>query len=129
MSQPPSSPVSAAPPLVPSSSAALPSGTSAIAVVDTATGAVLRSASKDGVPLAELACMAALVLRHQTTTLNLFNTAEGVEELVLSTTGRCDVIRPLNGSGSQFALLVFEPEETNLVMARLELDRFIAGHR
>ncbi|MES1178104.1 MAG: response regulator [Myxococcales bacterium] len=129
MPPPPSSPLSAAPPLVPSAIVGLPSGATAIAVVDTATGAVLKSAAKDGVPLVELAGMAALVLRHQTTTLSLCNVAEGVEELVLSTTQRCDVIRPLNGSGSQFALLVFEPEETNLVMARLELDRFIAGHR
>ena len=37
---------------------------------------------------------------------------------------RCDLIRPM--CPSEFALLVFAPEETNLVMARLELDRFIA---
>jgi CheY-like chemotaxis protein len=108
----------------------LPSGATAIAMVDTATGVVLTSAVREGCPLAEVAQMAALVLRHQIATLNLWHAAEGVEELVVSTTGRCDVIRPLNGGGgSQFALLVFEPEETNLVMARLELDRFVAGHR
>ncbi len=106
----------------------LPSGASAIAVVDTATGNVLRSATKDGYPLQEVATMAALVLRHQAATLKLCDTAEGVEELVLSTTSRCDVIRPLNGGSNQFALLVFAPEDTNLVMARLELQRFIAGH-
>ena len=112
----------------PSGPLGLPNGATAIAVVDTATGAVLSSAAKEGCPLPELARMAALVLRHQTSTLDLCNTSEGVEELVLSTTTHCDVIRPLNGSGSQFALLVFAPEETNLVMARLELDRFIAAH-
>lgn len=106
----------------------LPSGAIAIAVVDTATGTVLSSAAKEGCPLLELARMAALVLRHQTKTLSLCNSTEGVEELVLSTTTRCDVIRPLNGNASQFALLMFAPEETNLVMARMELERFIAGH-
>ena len=113
---------------VPSAALGLPNGATAIAVVDTATGAVLSSAAKEGCPLPELARMAALVLRHQTETLDLCNAAEGVEELVLSTSTHCDVIRPLNGSGSQFALLVFAPEETNLVMARLELERFIAAH-
>jgi len=124
---PPAGEPSSAPPVAPGQALVLPSGAVAIAVVETATGAVLRSASKDGCPLADLARLAALLLRHQRTTLGVWNAAEGLEELVLSTTGRCDVIRPLNSNASQFALLVFEPEETNLVMARLELDRFIAG--
>ena len=124
----PSSPVSSAAPPGANGELGLPSGAIAIAVVDTATGTVLSSAAKEGCPLLELARMAALVLRHQTKTLSLCNSTEGVEELVLSTTTRCDVIRPLNGNASQFALLMFAPEETNLVMARMELERFIAGH-
>ena len=102
----------------------LPSGAQAIAVVDTATGVVLRSAAQEGYPLTELARMAAQVLRQEATTLDLCGQAEGIEELVLSTSSRCDVIRPL--SANEFALLVFAPEDTNLVMARFELDRFIA---
>jgi hypothetical protein len=35
------------------------------------------------------------------------------------------VIRPL--SATEFALLVFVPGETNLVMARLELEQFVAS--
>jgi len=105
----------------------LPSGASAIAVVETATGMVLQSAAKEGCPVAELACSAALVVRHQVNTLLQCDDSEGIEELVLSTTSYCDVIRPLGNGLAQFALLVFMPDETNLVMARLELERFIAG--
>jgi predicted regulator of Ras-like GTPase activity (Roadblock/LC7/MglB family) len=89
-----------------------------------ASGKVLRSAVKDACPVEELAKTAALVLQQEARTLDLFNSAEGVEELVLSTTHRCDLIRPL-GDHKEFALLVFAPDETNLVMARLELEQFI----
>jgi len=105
----------------------LPSGASALAIVETATGAVLHFAAKDRCPVAELARSAALVVRHQVNTLSLCNEHEGIEELVLSTSTYCDVIRPIGNGLTQFALLVFTPEETNLVMARLELERFIAG--
>jgi len=105
----------------------LPSGTSAIAVVDTGSGVLLQFAAKEGCPIAELAHTAALVVRHQLKTLNLCSDEEGIEELVLSTSTYCDVIRPIGSGLSQFALLVFAPDETNLVMARLELERFIAG--
>lgn len=105
----------------------LPSGASAIAVVETATGAVLQFAAKDGCPVAELARSAALVVRHQLNTLTLCSENEGIEELVLSTSSYCDVIRPIGNGQVQFALLVFTPDETNLVMARIELERFIAG--
>jgi len=105
----------------------LPSGASALAIVETATGAVLHFAAKERCPVAELAHSAALVVRHQVNTLSLCNEHEGIEELVLSTSSYCDVIRPIGSGLTQFALLVFAPEETNLVMARLELERFIAG--
>lgn len=105
----------------------LPHGARAIAIVDTATGNVLRSTVQDGCPLDELARMAATVLQHETHTLGLCNVSDGIEELVLSTTLRCDVIRPLGGR-AEFALLVFAPDETNLMMARLELQQFIARH-
>jgi len=105
----------------------LPSGASAIAVVETATGAVLQFAAKEGCPLAELARTAALVVRYQLKTLTLCSENEGIEELVLSTSTYCDVIRPIGNGQTQFALLVFAPDETNLVMARIELERFIAS--
>jgi CheY-like chemotaxis protein len=104
----------------------LQSGTRALAVVDTATGNVLSGAARDDCPVGELARMAAQLLLQEAATLELCNKDEGVEELVLSTSSRCDVIRPL-GKG-EFAMLVFAPEETNLVIARAELDQFILAH-
>lgn len=105
--------------------AVLPSGVRAIAVVDTSTGSLLRGAAADGFPVADLALMAAFVLRQQSSMIACYNPDEGIEELVLSSTSRCDVIRPLGSGAGRFAFLVFAPEETNLVMARLELDRFV----
>lgn len=104
----------------------LPSGARALAVVETATGNVLRAAAREDCPIGELARLAAQLLLQEAATLRLCNESEGVEELVLSTSSRCDVIRPLGDS--EFALLVFAPEETNLVIARLELDHFIVAH-
>jgi len=105
----------------------LPSGASAIALVETASGAVLQFAAREGCPVAELARTAALVVRYQLNTLTLCGENEGIEELVLSTSTYCDVIRPIGNGQAQFALLVFAPDETNLVMARIELERFITG--
>jgi DNA-binding response OmpR family regulator len=105
----------------------LPSGAHALALVDTATGQVLRFAAQPGCPVDELARMASQVLLQQAVILKPCNETEGVEELVLSTRSRCDVIRPVTASA--FALLVFAPEETNLMMARIELDQFIIAHR
>jgi len=102
----------------------LPNGARALALVETATGNVLRGAARDDCPVGELARLAAQLLTQEAETLRLCSDSEAVEELVLSTTTRCDVIRPLGLT--EFALLVFAPEETNLVIARLELDHFIA---
>jgi DNA-binding response OmpR family regulator len=104
----------------------LPSGARGMALVETATGNVLRAASRDDCPLGELARMASQLLLQEAATLELcsIGSGEGVEELVLSTSTRCDVIKPLGAT--EFALLVFAPEETNLVMARIELEHFIA---
>ena len=105
----------------------LPSGAHALALVDTATGQVLRFAAQPGCPLDELARMASQVLLQEAAILKLCIETEGVEELVLSTSSRCDVIRPVTANA--FALLVFAPDETNLMMARIELDQFIIAHR
>jgi CheY-like chemotaxis protein len=103
-----------------------PSGASALALVDTETGNVLCSSARDDCPVGELARSAAQLLQQESATLRLCSEAEGVEEVVLSMTTRCDVIRPL--TEKKFALLIFAPEETNLVMARIELEYFIAAH-
>lgn len=105
----------------------LPSGAHALALVDTASGQLLRFAAQPGCPLDELARMASQVLLQEAAMLKLCVDSEGVEELVLSTSTRCDVIRPV--TANSFALLVFAPEETNLMMARIELDQFIIAHR
>lgn len=105
----------------------LPSGARGLAVVETATGQILHAASRPDCPLRELALMASQVLLQQSAMLKSCAESEGVEELVLSTSTRCDVIRPLGASA--FALLIFAPEETNLVMARIELEHFVAAHR
>lgn len=107
------------------SEAALQNGTRALALVETATGNLLQCTAREDCPVGELARMAAQLLLQEAATLELFHQGEGVEELVVSTTSRCDIIRPL-GRGGEFALLVFAPEETNLVIARLELEQFIA---
>jgi DNA-binding response OmpR family regulator len=104
----------------------IPGGARAIAVVETATGELRTWGTHDGFPVRELAEMAAVVLRRQLELLESFGEIEGLEEVVLSTKERCDVIRPTRPG--EFALLVFAPEETNLMIARLELERFIATH-
>lgn len=104
----------------------LQSGTRALAVVETATGNLLSCTAREDCPVGELARLAAQLLLQEAATLELCSDEEGVEELVLSTSSRCDVIRPLGES--EFAMLVFAPEETNLVIARLELDQYIAAH-
>jgi hypothetical protein len=109
---------------VPTNGYGLPGGARAIAVVETATGTIRSASAREDCPLGELAHMAALVLRRQIALLGLFGPAFGIEELVFSTSSRCDVIRPF--SPAEFALMVFAPEETNLSMARIELERFMA---
>lgn len=105
----------------------LPSGARALALVDTATGRLLRSTAKPDCPIDELARLASQLLLQESAMLELCLETEGVEELVLSTSSRCDVIRPINAQA--FALLVFAPEETNLMMARIELDHFIVANQ
>ncbi|HEX4337289.1 MAG TPA: response regulator [Polyangiaceae bacterium] len=116
--------------VVPTSSGAgapsLPNGTRALAVVDTATGALRAWTSREGVPLAELATLSAVVLRHEVAALTSCGRGNELEELVLSRSGHCDVIRPVDGMIREFALLVFARQETSLAMARIQLDRFMA---
>jgi DNA-binding response OmpR family regulator len=109
----------------PSCDFALSRGVQAVAVADTSTGTVLSASTTDGFPIGEFAGMAAYLLRQQAATIKQWSAAEGVEEVVVSTKTRCDVIRPLGAGATQLAVLVFAPGETNLIMARLDLERFI----
>jgi DNA-binding response OmpR family regulator len=105
----------------------LPNGARAIALVDTATGVPRSWTSSEGTPLGDVAELAALVLRVEIALLRAFGEHGSIEELVLSTTTRCDVIRPMGAGAERFALLVFTPGETSLGMARIELDRFLGA--
>jgi hypothetical protein len=49
-------------------------------------------------------------------------------ELVVSTGSCCELIRPLPKRPRCFALFLFDPSETNIVMARIEVDRLVAEY-
>ncbi|HEX6245024.1 MAG TPA: response regulator, partial [Polyangiales bacterium] len=106
----------------------LPVGALAMAVVELATGAVLASDDRAGLNVAAFAEAAAVMLRRQhsdMTRAEPADTAEDVEELVFTTSTRCELIR-LMPKHDVFVLLVFDMTQTNLVMARLELERFMS---
>jgi len=103
----------------------LPASAYALAFVDTASGALLMSAKREGFPLEETAQTAALVIRQELSTLALCGASQSMQELVISTPSRGELIRALDPQCNAFALLVYSPEETNLVMARIELERFL----
>jgi hypothetical protein len=106
-------------------SLSVPPNLLAIAVVDVETGTLLACGDRDGVATQELIALAVNVYRHEMRLVSSLNLAgEAVEELVLSSRTYCEVIQPL-AKISAFALAVFDPEETNLVMARLELRRVV----
>ena len=48
-----------------------------------------------------------------------------VEEVVITGHDSCELIRRVPGHESVVVLMVFKPEETNLVIARLELERLL----
>jgi hypothetical protein len=64
------------------------------------------------------------MLRRQQADVTRSATSEGVEELVFTTSTRCELIR-LMPKHEAFVLLVFDMTQTNLVMARHELERFM----
>jgi DNA-binding response OmpR family regulator len=110
-------------------SLSLPPNLLAIAVVDVETGTLLACGDRDGVATQELILLAANVYRHEMRLVSSLNLAgEAVEELVLSSQTYCEVIQPL-ATVPAFALAVFDPEETNLMMARLELRRLVTDLR
>lgn len=111
----------------PASALAPPLAALGIAHVETATGRVLMASAREECSVVEAASVAAQLLEQEALTLSCCEGAEGVEEMVIVTSTRCEVIRPL--SDREFVLLVYRPEDTNLVMARLELELFVAGIR
>jgi CheY-like chemotaxis protein len=106
----------------------VPVGALALAVVELATGRALTIRDHPELGLAELAEGALQVLRQEQTTLRLASSAAlALEEVVMMTASRGELIKPLPG-GDAFVLLVFDVGETNLVMARLELDLFVVEY-
>jgi CheY-like chemotaxis protein len=109
----------------PDGALAAPVAALGIAHVETATGRVLLASASEECRMVETASVAAELLEQEAVALSRCDGAEGVEEIVIATSSRCEVIRPL--SDREFVLLVYRPEDTNLVMARLELELFIAS--
>lgn len=101
----------------------VPFGALALAVVDLGTGTVLASENPARLRVTELAQGAVTIMRQKQSMLAMAAIDEDVEELVTMSANRCELIRPLP-KGDALLLLVFDPNQTNLVMARLELDLF-----
>jgi len=104
----------------------VPPSALAVAVVDTDTGVVMARGQRGGVPLEELASMAAELLRHELLAVSLLDESERVRELVVASKRCCELIRPLLDVPGVFLFMIFDSAETNLVMARLELERLLS---
>jgi CheY-like chemotaxis protein len=101
----------------------LPFGALTLAVIDMTTSSVLASENPAELSLAPLAQAAVALMQKKQATLAIAASHERVEEVATMGPERCELIRPMeNGEG--LILLVFDPNQTNLVMARLELDLF-----
>jgi len=104
----------------------IPPNAAGIAIVDLTSGAILSHGHRAGVPLAELSSMALAILRLEEHTVATYDASEQVEELALTTPSYCELIRRLPGDAPAFVLMVYRPDECNMVMARLELDRVLS---
>lgn len=103
----------------------LPSGVRAIAIAETSGGALLHWAAGEGFSVPEHASVAARLLEEQSAAFRLSDPQQSIDEILLFSATRCEVIRPLTAFGARFGLVVFELSECNLVAARLELTRFV----
>ena len=103
----------------------LPTGATAALLLEIATGAVLTYAARDAAGIAELAECASAIVRRTEATLVSGRPDEAIEEIVLSSSARCELIRPLPDRPGDAVLLVFDPAETNLAVAQLELTRVL----
>ena len=103
----------------------LPSGVCAMAIAEANTGSLLHWAAREDFPMPECALVAGSLLHQQSTAFSLSDPGQEIEELLLFSATRCEVIRPLGVGAARFALVAFELAECNLVVARLELTRFV----
>lgn len=104
---------------------ALPPNVLGISVIDVRTGLVLAHSARPGVALGELSDMAITILRHEEHALACCDDGEQLEEVVVTGPDCCELIRRLPDHPSLFALMIFRAEETNVVIARLELERLL----
>ncbi len=108
---------------------ALPVGGLVLAVVDAESGMVLTSqATSQTADAAAWAECAAAMVRLEYGMLSVATNQAELYELVVTTASCCELIKPLVRQPHCFALLVFDPAETNLVMARIDIERFIADY-
>lgn len=106
----------------------LPAGSFGLALVDGETGLTLVSEAKHSIDMAQWAESAATVLRQEYVTLATSTQGAELMELVVSTGSCCELIKPLPKRPRCFALLLFDPNETNIVMARIEVERLVAEY-
>jgi len=103
-------------------------GSLGLALVDAETGLTLAAEAKPPIDMIQWAESAATVLRQEYATLATSSQDTDLMELVVTTGSCCELIKPLPKRPRCFALLLFDPDETNLVMARIEVDRWVNEH-
>jgi predicted regulator of Ras-like GTPase activity (Roadblock/LC7/MglB family) len=99
-------------------------GVLGVLVVEVSSGLVLAGQTRSDVDSGEVAVGAAALVRHERSLLGMVGGDE-LREIVINTRTRTELIRTLADDTALLAVLLFDPEETNLVMARIELDHFL----
>jgi DNA-binding response OmpR family regulator len=103
----------------------VPMGTLALLVVDLMTGVLVANVERAELDLSVLARAAHALLQKETATLALaVGSGETLQELVVVTSSQGELLR-LVPKRDQFVLLLVDTTQTNLVMARHELERFM----
>lgn len=103
-------------------------GVLATLIVELNSGAVLCGQTRAGVRMIDVALASAEMLRHERRAIADESGEDDVQELVINTRLRAELIRPLEDHSEHIAVLVFDPAETNLAMARIELRLFTADY-
>ncbi len=106
-----------------------PAGASMVAVVDASTGVVFASDGKERTGIPHAAAALAAIFRKAEETVAACTNGEAIEEFVVATRSRYELIRPLPAHEGAFAMIVFDPTIINLMMARHELEYAIATYQ
>lgn len=109
----------------PTEALGLPSGLRGIAIAEASSGALLHWAASEGFGMPERASLASRLLEQQSEAFRVSDPTQSIDEILLFSATRCEIIRPLGASNGRFAMAVFELSECNLVAARHELTRFV----